>query len=169
MSSLLQASIGQSSESHSQCLRLPSVVHCGQWTNCMPVHVELLLAMNSKCFLTLNILGWRQKRNCGWYFSAVSSDQWCCYHWADKFSLGRLTFFLSNNHFSELALHSDTFAIVCLLTDKKQPEAFFWSIQLFVCSSCSLTLLQSLSWVCCIFWLSQHKPFGKWTTIFEKI
>ena len=78
--------------------------------------------------------------------------------------------FIGRTNFSELALHSDTFAIVCLLTDKKQPEAIFWSIQLFVCcSSCSLTLLQSLSWVCCIFWLSQHKPFGKWTTIFEKI
>ena len=30
VSSLLQASIAQSSELHSQCLRLPSVVHCGQ-------------------------------------------------------------------------------------------------------------------------------------------
>ena len=30
VSSLLQASIAQTSELHSQCLRLPSVVHCGQ-------------------------------------------------------------------------------------------------------------------------------------------
>ena len=30
VSSLLQASIAQASELHSQCLRLPSVVHCGQ-------------------------------------------------------------------------------------------------------------------------------------------
>ena len=30
VSSLLQAGIAQTSELHSQCLRLPSVVHCGQ-------------------------------------------------------------------------------------------------------------------------------------------
>ena len=99
VSSILQASIAQTSELHSQCLRLPSVVHCGQWTNCMPVHVELLFVMNSKCFLTLNILSWRQKRNCGWFSSAVITDQWCC-------QVGGTSLFcFSFYHFSEPALH----------------------------------------------------------------